>query len=209
MLRRKANLRVRVQDFDFRYQASECLLKFVPGPTGSLTPPAKLPPPHAQHFVSERFQSLLVTGYGVVLEISANHRFQPLRRVLGLLVQTLSQLLPNCFQLGCLPPPSPPQKPPTSQLLPNCFQLGCHALADRLPQHHEVPGLVILPTNVSETQKVKGFRLPFPSLRPPFSGISPKFHQTRLLRMQLQPELPHPFLPFRQELLGFFPVLES
>jgi len=161
------------------------LPKFVPRPAGSLTPPAKLPPPHAQHFVPERLQSLLVARYGVILEIPANHRLQPLRRVLGPLVHARAELLP------CL------------------LQLGCHALADRLPQHHEVPRRMILPTDVSETQKVEGFRLPFPTFPPPFSGIAPKFNQARLLRMQLQPEFPHALLQLRQELFGFFPVLES
>jgi len=98
---------------------------------------------------------------------------------------------------------------PLAELLPNLFQLGCHALADRLPVHHEITRRVILPTNVSETQKVEGFRLPCPTLPPPFRGIAPKFQQARLLRMQLQPELPHALLQIRQELLGFFPVLES
>src|SRR6266496_4280897 len=125
-------------DLDFRNQRSESLLKTLPRPAASLTPPAKLPPPHAQHFVPKRLQSLLVTRYRVVLEISANHCLEPLRRALRLLVQSLAQLLPNLLQLGC------------------------HALADRLPVHLEVPRLMILPTDVSETQKIKGFRLPFP-----------------------------------------------
>src|SRR2546428_6234335 len=91
---------IRMQNLDFRYEVPKFLPKFVPGPAGSLTPPAKLPPPHAQHFVSERFQSPLVAGYCVILEISANHRLQPLRRVLGLLMQALSQFLPNLSPLG-------------------------------------------------------------------------------------------------------------
>src|SRR5450432_1475153 len=148
-----------MQDLDFRNQMSESFLKSLPAPAAALTPPAKLPPLHAQHFVPKRLQSFLVTRHRVVLEISANHRLEPLPRALHLLVQTLAQLL--------------------SDLL----QLGCHALADRLPVHLEVPRLMILPTNVSETQKVKGFRLPFPSLRPSFSSITPEFHQTRFLWM--------------------------
>src|ERR1035438_794929 len=185
MVPRKANVRIRVQSLDFRSQGREFLPKGFPRPAGSLTPPAKLSPPHAQHFVPERLQSLLVARYSMILEISANHRLQPLRRVLDLLVQALSELLPNLLQL--------------------CR----HALADRLPVHHEVPLRVILPTDVSEPQKIKGSRLPSPTLAPPFSGITPKFNQARLLRMQLQPELPHSLLQFRQELFGFFPVLES
>jgi hypothetical protein len=96
-----------------------------------------------------------------------------------------------------------------AQRLPDLLPLGCHTLADRLTVHLEVSRLMILPTNVSETQKVKGLRLPLPSLGPPFRGIAPEFDQTRLLWMQLQPEFPHPLLQVRQELLGFFPVLKS
>ncbi len=96
-----------------------------------------------------------------------------------------------------------------AQRLPDLLQLGRHTLADRLAVHLEVSRLMILPTNVSETQKVKGFRLPFPTLRPPFSGIAPEFDQARLLWMQLQPEFPHSLLHVRQELLGFFPVLKT
>src|SRR5450432_931173 len=136
-----------MQDLDFRNQMSESLLKSLPRPAASLTPPAKLPPPHVQHFVPKRLQSLLVTRYRVVPEISANHRLEPLRRALRLLVQALTQLLSDVLQLCC------------------------HTLGDCLPVHLEVPRLMILPTDVSETQKIKGLRLPFPSLGPPFSGI--------------------------------------
>jgi hypothetical protein len=42
-------------------------------PAGSLTPTAKMPPPHAQHFVPERFHAILVVRDSSVLEIFANH----------------------------------------------------------------------------------------------------------------------------------------
>jgi hypothetical protein len=141
----KSNVRVRIQSLDFRDEAPELLPEFVPGPAGALTPPPKLPPPHAQHFVPERLQSLLVARYGVISERCANHRLEPLRRVRDPLMQALAQLLPNLLQPGC------------------------HALADRLPQHQEAPRRVILPSDVSETPKVEGFRLPYPTLSPPLS----------------------------------------
>src|ERR1019366_9859948 len=47
MFGRKAYLRIRMQDLNFRYQMSEFFLKSRPRPAASLTPPAKLPPPHA------------------------------------------------------------------------------------------------------------------------------------------------------------------
>src|SRR3984957_13170040 len=127
MFGRKAPLRVGMQDLDFRDQVSKFLLKSRPTPAASLTPPAKLPPPHAQHFVPKRLQSILVARYRMILEISANHRSQPLSDVLGLLVQALAQLLPSLLQLGC------------------------HPLADRLSVHLKIPRLMVLPTDVSET----------------------------------------------------------
>jgi hypothetical protein len=63
---------------------------------------------------------------------------------------------------------------PAPQLLPYVFQLGCHALAHGFPVHQKVPRLVVLPTDVSETQKVEGFRFSFSTLCPPLSGIAPK-----------------------------------
>jgi hypothetical protein len=69
------------------------------------------------------------------------------------------------------------------QLGPQLFQPRCHALADRLPMHREVTRLVVGPTDMGETQKVKGFRLPFSSLLPSFRGIAPEFDQARLLQV--------------------------
>src|ERR1017187_1359547 len=68
----------------------------------------------------------------MVLVVSANHRLEPFRGALRLLVQA------------------------PAQCLPNLLQLGCHSLADRLPVQLEVPRRAILPTDVCETQKVKG-----------------------------------------------------
>jgi len=138
-----------MQSFDVRDEAPEPLPKFVPVPARSLTPPPKPPPPHAQHCVPERVQALRVARHGVISEISANHRLQPPRRVRNPRMQALAELLPILLQLGG------------------------HPFADRLTQHQEVPRPVILPTKVGEPQKVEVFRLPFPTLRPPFSGITP------------------------------------
>ena len=171
-------------DLDFRNQVFEFGLKTFPAPAIALTPPPKLPHPHAQHFVPKPLQPFLVARYRMISEISANHRSEPLSDVLILLVQALAQLLPDLLQLGR------------------------HSLADRLPVHLEVSRLRILPSDVSETQKIEGFRLSFPTLPPPFSGLAPEFNQARLLWMQLPPELPYPLLQIRQELLGFFPVLK-
>ncbi len=79
---RETNLRVRVQSLDFRKLISELLHELVPCPAGSLTPPSKLPPPHAQHFVSKRLHSLLVARDRMILEVSTNHRPEPFRRII-------------------------------------------------------------------------------------------------------------------------------
>ena len=55
---------------------------------------------------------------------------------------------------------------PLAQLRSNLFELGCHAFADRFPMDREFARLVVGPTDVGETQEIKGFRLPFPTLLP-------------------------------------------
>ena len=62
--------------------------------------------------------------------------------------------------------------------------------------------------SVRETQKVKGFGLPFPIPLSIFDGKSPELYQARLFRMQFQPELSQPFPQLLQESLRYFPVLE-
>src|SRR5262249_54569569 len=52
------------------------------------------------------------------------------------------------------------------QLRSNIFELGCHAFADRFPVDREFARPVVGPTDVDASQKVKGFRLPFPTLLP-------------------------------------------
>src|SRR5437773_12453804 len=97
--------------------------------------------------------------YRVILEIPPHHLREPsscgLRRYMHPLPQLDSQLLES----------------------------GCHALAYRLPKYSEFTRLVVRPTDVGESQKIKGLRLPFSSLLPSFRGIAPKLDQARLLRM--------------------------
>src|ERR1700730_10138612 len=159
MFGRKPGLGPRVQDLDRRQQDAERLLKSLPGPTTPLTAPPKLPQPLVQYVFPERLHSLLVTRNRMILEIPANHPREPPRDVPNRLVQTLSQLLPDIVQLGG------------------------HSFAHRLSMHRDVPGPAAPPTDGSETQKIKGLRLPFPTLLPAFRGIAPKFHQACLVRV--------------------------
>ena len=75
-----------MQNFDFRQEVAELLQKFVPSPAGSLASPAKMPQPHAPHFVPECSQAILVARYSVVPEVSANHRLQPFHHVCPLVL---------------------------------------------------------------------------------------------------------------------------
>jgi hypothetical protein len=97
---------------------------------------------------------------------------------------------------------------PSAQFRFDGFQLGCHTFADGLPHHRELARLVYGSAGVRETQKVKGFRLPFPIPLSIFDGKSPELYQARLFRMQFQPELSQPFPQLLQESLRYFPVLE-
>jgi len=97
---------------------------------------------------------------------------------------------------------------PLAQLRSNFIELGCHALADRFPVDREFACPVVRPTDVGETQKVKGFRLPFSPPLPTLSGKAPELNQARFLRVQFQPEFRQPFPQLLQELLRVLPALE-
>src|ERR1019366_7831076 len=172
-------------EFPPREGGTESLRKTLPRPTATLTPPSKLVQPHALHLVAERLQACLVVRYGVVLKIPANHRAQPLRRIRNRRVH------------------------PLAQRLPNILQLGGHPFAYRLAVYREVPLPPAPPTNVGETQKVEGLRLPFPTLLPALGGISPEFDQTSFIRVPLQSEFPHPLPQLLQESFCIASVLKS
>ena len=53
--------------------------------------------------------------------------------------------------------------------------------------HRGLARLVYASASVRETQKVKGFQLPFPTPLTIFDGKSPELYQARLFRMQFQP----------------------
>src|ERR1019366_7225182 len=171
-------------EFPPREGGTESLRKTLPRPTATLTPPSKLVQPHALHLVAERLQACLVVRYGVVLEISANHRAQPLRRIRNRRVH------------------------PLAQRLPNILQLGGHQFAYRLAVYREVPLLPAPPTNVGETQKVEGLRLPFPTLLPALGGISPEFGQTDFIRVPPQSQFAHPLPQLLQDPLCIASVLK-
>ena len=111
-------------------------------------------------------------------------------------------MFPSAGNTGTRQPTSP------LQLCSNFLELGCQTFTHRLPPYREVARLVVGPTEVGETQKVKGLRLSFSALFPALSGEAPELDQARLLRMQFQPELPQAFPEFVQETFCFGPLLE-
>src|ERR1035441_4675251 len=137
---------------------TKSLQKTSPRPSALLAPPAYLAEPQTKHLTTEPLHSLLVVRYGVILEISANHRLEPLQVLLDRFVH------------------------PFSQFLPNILQLGRHAFADRLASYREIP-FPAAPTDVCETQKIEGFRLSFPTLLPALGSITPELNQARLVRV--------------------------
>src|SRR5208337_1801314 len=89
------------------------------------------------------------------------------------------------------------------------LELGGQAFAHRLPADRVVTRLVVGPTDVGETQKIKGLRFSFSALLPALSGEAPKFDPARLFRVQFQPELPQAFPEFVQKTLCLGPMRES
>ena len=174
-----------MQDFHRREDGSESLLKTLPRPTAAWTPPSKHMQPHALHLVAKRSQARLVLRYGVVLEIATNHRAQPLPR----------------FRHRCVHP--------LAQRLPKTLQLGGHPFAYRPAEYREVSPLPAPPTDVGETQKVEGLRLPCPTLLPALGALSPEFDRTSFIRVPFQSKLPHPLLQLLQESLCIASVLKS
>src|SRR3989442_11280535 len=180
----EAHVRIGLQDLDWWQQDPQALTKTIPAQMATLAPSPKRLKPDAQHVVAERLHPRPVAWNGVIFKIPPHHLPQPLPRSAYTTMH------------------------PSPQLRSNLLQLRCHALADRLAVYREVARLVVGPTDLGETQKIEGLRLPFSSLLPSLSGIAPEFNQARLVRVQFQPELPQPFPQLLQELLCFFSMLE-
>jgi len=75
----------------------------------------------------------------MVLVVAANHRLQPTSLCQQWTRACVLSTSAEVFQLGCHPP------------------IVCRSTI-------KYPVLLVLPTDVSEPQKIEGFRLPFPSL---------------------------------------------
>jgi len=95
--------------------------------------------------------------------------------------------------------------PPQADL--HLLQLGLHALANRLPKHHE-PSLPCLSADVRKAEEVEGLWLTQTSALSVLCRMASELDQSRLLRVQFQLELLHSFFQFRPESFGLVFVLE-
>ena len=131
----------------------------IPGHATLLTTAPKRQPPVVRNLVSEPSHAASVSGNRVVVEVSLNHRSEPLASLLNRIVLTGKQELLN---------------------LP---QLRTHPFARRLPQDHKVPFLARLPAQVREPEKVERLWFLLSTLLPVSFGMAPELNQTRLVRV--------------------------
>ena len=117
---------------------------------GPLPPPPHSLPPTANYIVPKRPQPGKVPRHSLIVEVAPHYGTPPFPGVPDRLVHSSTQL--------CL----------------DGFQLCCHTFADCLPQHRELSRLAYASANVRETQKIEGFRLPFPIPPSTFDGKSPQ-----------------------------------
>src|SRR6202789_2226642 len=94
------------------------------------------------------------------------------------------------------------------ELLLDLLQLLSHALADRHAPHCIRP-VPVLPADMREAKEVEGLRLAFPSSFLVLFGIPPELDPTRLIRVQLQSELPQPFSQVLAKTVCVGPPLEA
>ena len=150
----------------------------------SLAPATQSAPPQSQQSFSEHRESVEVSWYRVVVEVTLHDRFEPCPGLRNGIVHTLAELLLNLLQL--------------------CS----HALTDRHAPHGERP-FPILSADVRKAQKVKRLRFSFTPLFPVSFGKPPELDPARLVGMELQSKLSQSFSKVLQETIRFGLVLES
>ena len=120
--------------------------------------------PESTHLRAERVETVGVSRYRVVVEVTLHDRFEPCPGLRNGIVHTLAELLLNLLQF-------------------------CpHALANRHAPHGERP-FPVLSTDVRKTQKVERLRFSFSPLLPVSFGIPPELDPARLVWVEFQPEL--------------------
>src|SRR6202165_1231002 len=104
--------------------------------------------------------------------------------------------------------PSPPASHAGGGAARHEFASASLPSADGRADDDEIARLPVSPTDVSETEKVEGFRTSLSTQSPALGGIAPEFNQARFLRVQFQPEFRHALLQCRQESQGVFAMLK-
>ncbi len=140
--------------------------------------------PESTHLRAERVETVEVSRYRVVVEVSLHDRSEPCTGLRHGIVHALAEL-----QLYLL-------------------QFGPHALADRHTPHGVRP-FPVLPANVRKAQKIERLRLSFSSLLPVSFGIPSELDPARLVWVEFQPKLPQPLPEQLQKAICFRSVLKS
>lgn len=153
-----------------------------PRDASSLAPSSQYLVPELAHGKTKVSESIPIARYSVVSNVPAHHGLQP-RADFG------NRVMHAPPQLGF-----------------HRLQLGLQSLADRLPQHGE-PSFAGPPTNMGETKKGEGFRLPEASMLSVFGRKGAELQEPGLFRVQFQLELLHSLFQFRPEPLGIRPDL--
>ena len=148
-----------------------------------LTPPFENVVPEVTDREAEVSQSIPIPRNSEVSEMPAHNGLQPLADFRNRIMHT------------------PPQLDFDAQ------QRGLHALANRLPKHHE-PSLLCLPADVREAEEVEGLWLAQTSALSVLGRMASELDQPRLFRVQFQLELRHSFFQFRPESFGIVLKLE-
>ena len=138
------------------------------------TPMDQHAPPESGHPRAKCRQTVNVSRYRVVVEVTLDDRPKPLARLRHRFVH------------------------PSTQLLLDFQQLGPHPFAHRLALQRIAP-VPVLPADMRESQKVERLGFPFSSLFPVSFGKPPELNPARFVWVQFQSKLQQPLPKFHQE----------
>ena len=171
-------------DMGRRKPSADQPLHTLPLDTSLLAPPFECVMPEVTDREAEVSQCVPVARHSEVSEMPTHDRLQPLADVRNRVMHS----------------------PPQLDLDP--LQRRLHALANRLPKHHE-PALPRLPADMLEAEEIEGLWLAQSNALSVGRRVASELDQPRLLRVQFQLELFHSFFQFRPEPFGIVFELES
>ena len=156
----------------------------VPEDSAILAAPRQDAMPEPTHLKPKQVKRRAVHGHPEVADVSTYNRAQPRAHFRDGVVHASPQL---GFHLA---------------------QLRLQPRTNRLPQHGETSVAPLLPADMRKAEKVERLGLPLTERTPVFCREWAELHKTRLLGMQLQPELPKPLGKLLPEPLSIRLVLE-